>query len=274
VRRGRGIGQALVWPAVVVATIWLLFPFYWAITTSVKTGLDLYRGSVPFVNYMPSLRVWAAELGSQDSVIRSAILNSVIIASGSTFIAVVLGGMAAYGLASLRGRGGVVFLLTIICLGPRFILPIAVLIPFYLMMRFFGLVDTQFGMILADSTFALPFVVLVMRDAFANIPREIEEAGVMDGCSGWQLFWRITYPLTVPAIAAAGILAFAFSWNDFLFAMVMSVQWARPVTYILAGTGGIQLMMVRVLLAMLPPVLLALFVQRYLVRALTLGAVR
>src|SRR6266851_8388446 len=154
------MGQILVWAAVVVATIWVLF-LYWAITTSVKGGLDLYRGSVPFVNYMPSLRVWAAELGSQGSVIRSAILNSLIIAGGSTVIAVVLGGMAAYGLAGLRGRRGVVFWLTIICLGPRFILPVAVLIPFYLVMRFFGLVDTQLGMILADSTFALPFVVLV-----------------------------------------------------------------------------------------------------------------
>ena len=94
------MGQVLVWAAVVVATIWVLFPFYWAITTSVKAGLDLYRGSVPFVNYMPSLRVWAAELGSQGSVIRSAILNSLVMAGGSTVIAVVLGGMAAAALSS------------------------------------------------------------------------------------------------------------------------------------------------------------------------------
>src|SRR5919201_5907573 len=108
----RAVGQALVWTAVLVASIWLLFPFYWAITTSMKTGLDLYRGSVPFINYTPSLRVWTAELGSQGSVTRGAILNSLIIASGSTIVAVVLGSMTAYGLAGLPGRGGIIARLT------------------------------------------------------------------------------------------------------------------------------------------------------------------
>ncbi len=271
--RRRGWANVLRWSAIAVATLWLLFPFYWTVTTSLKSGLDLYRGYVPFVNYTPTLGMWKGELATRWELDRMALLNSLAIASGSAVISVMLGGSAAYGLAGLRGRRFTPWL-TILCLGPRFIYPIALLIPFYLMMRLLGLVDNVLSMIIANSIFGLPFAVLILRDAFVSIPRELEEAALVDGCSHWQALWRVLFPLVRPAVVAAGMLAFAAAWNDYLFALVLSVQWARPITYILAGTGGTQLLMVRAIMAMTPPIILALLAQRYLVRALTLGVVK
>jgi len=230
VRLRRRVRGGLRWLAVAVATIWLLFPFYWLVTSSVKRGLDFYRGWVPWVNYTPTLGVWLGEFGSQGAVDRMALVNSMTIATGTTAIAVLLGGLTAYGLASIRGAR-VAPWLTIFCLYPRFVYPVALLIPFYLMMRFFGLIDTPFSMILGNSAFAMPFAVLIIRDAIVNVPREIEDAGLVDGCSRFQAVVRIVLPISRAGLAAAGMFAFAISLQAFLYPLVFTSSTAvKPVT--------------------------------------------
>lgn len=277
--RRRGWANVLRWSAIAVATLWLLFPFYWTVTTSLKSGLDLYRGYVPFVNYTPTLGMWKGELATRWELDRMALLNSLAIASGSAVISVMLGGSAAYGLAGLRGRRFTPWL-TILCLGPRFIYPIALLIPFYLMMRLLGLVDNVLSMIIANSIFGLPFAVLILRDAFVSIPRELEEAALVDGASRPQALVRVVLPLAAPGLVASAIFAFTLSWNEFLYALVFiqdETTITVPVGLNLLIYGDVfhwgQLMAASVITT-LPVVALYVFIHRWMVEGLVAGSVK
>jgi multiple sugar transport system permease protein len=147
------------------------------------------------------------------------------------------------------------------------------------MMRRFGLVDTRLGLILVNVTFTIPFTVMILRDAFRELPVELEESALVDGCSRLQALLRIDLPLVAPALVSAGIISFAFAWNEFLFAFILTYSKATPMTVVIAGTSdtqGIQFWYVstRMLMAILPPTILAMTIQRYVVRGLTFGAVK
>jgi multiple sugar transport system permease protein len=164
-------------------------------------------------------------------------------------------------------------------LSQRFLPPVVTIIPFFMVMQALKLTDTLLALILANATFTLPFTVLIMRDVFKDLPIEMEESAYVDGASHWQAFWHIALPLSAPAIAASAVIAFAFSWNEFLFGLVLSYKNAQPITVVIAGvehTQGIQFWFVatRLLVAILPPALLALTAQRFIVRGLTFGAVK
>jgi multiple sugar transport system permease protein len=194
-------------------------------------------------------------------------------------IAVSLGTLAGYGLARFRFDRWKNKDMTMWFLSQRFLPPMVTVIPFFLVMQFLRLIDTLPALILANATFTLPFAVLVLRDVFKDLPKELEESAYVDGASHLKAFWYIALPLAAPAVAAAAVICFAFSWNEFLFGLILSVKNAQPITVVIAGvehTQGIQFWFVatRLLLAMLPPALLALTAQRYIVRGLTLGAVK
>jgi multiple sugar transport system permease protein len=145
------------------------------------------------------------------------------------------------------------------------------------MMKTFHLLDTRLALIITNATFTMPFAVLIMRDVFKELPVKLEEAAWVDGASRFGTFWRITLPLAAPAIAVSAVLCFAFSWNEFIFALILTYKNAQPVTVIIAGvehTQGIQFWFVvtRLLAAILPPAILVLAVQRCIVRGLTFGA--
>ena len=164
-------------------------------------------------------------------------------------------------------------------LSQRFLPPMVTAIPFFLVMKNLKLLDTQLALILANTTFVIPFAVLILQDVFRELPRELEESAYVDGASTFQAFYRIALPLAAPAIAAAGVICFAFAWNEFIFALILTYQNAQPITVIIAGlehTQGIQFWFVatRLLIAILPPAILALLAQRYIVRGLTFGAVK
>jgi multiple sugar transport system permease protein len=152
-------------------------------------------------------------------------------------------------------------------------------IPFFIVMKTFNLLDTRLALILTNATFTMPFAVLITRDVFKELPIELEESAFVDGASRFGAFLRISLPLAAPAIAVAAVLCFTFSWNEFLFALILTYKNAQPVTVIIAGvehTQGVQFWMVatRLLAAILPPTILVLTVQRYIVRGLTFGAVK
>ncbi|MFO1055880.1 MAG: carbohydrate ABC transporter permease [Dongiaceae bacterium] len=267
--------------AIVVAMIFL-FPLYWGLSTSLRNPLDTFTVSglgIPWINFQPTLDNWTSQLASAEA--QRALANSTIIAVCATLLAIALGAPAAYGLARFQFsvRGLTNKDLTVWFLSQRVLPPVATVIPFYLVMRTLGLLDTKLALVLINATFILPFVVVILRQTFLDLPVELEEAALVDGASHFTAFFNIALPLAAPAMAATGLIIFAFAWNEFLFAITIGSQQALTIPVHMAGavdTRGVQFwfMATRALIAMIPPVLLALLAQRYIVRGLTLGAVK
>jgi multiple sugar transport system permease protein len=280
-RKRINIKKILLWFIIFIATAWVIFPFYWAIITSLKepTVILTKPTLIPFWQFTPTLYNWQLELTTRWREIGRGLMNSVIISLGATVIAISLGTLVGYGLATFRFDRWKNKDMTMWFLSQRFLPPMATAIPFFIVMKSLNLLDTHLSLILANATFTMPFAALIMRDVFKDLPREMEESAWIDGASRLQSFWHIALPLAAPAVAAAAIICFAFSWNEFLFALILTYKNAQPVTVLIAGvehTQGIQFWFVatRLLIAILPPALLALLAQRYIVRGLTLGAVK
>ena len=280
-RKGVDFGTIVLWVVILIATVWGIFPFYWAIITSLKEpGVIMTRPAlIPFLQFRPTLINWQREFGMRGPEIFGALRNSLIIAGGAMIIAVFLGTLAGYGLARFRFRRWKNKDMVLWFLSQRFLPPMVTVIPFFLVMKAINLLDTHLALIFANATFTMPFAVLIMRDVFKELPVELEESALVDGCSRFGAFWRIALPLAAPAVAAAAVICFSFSWNEFLFALILTYRYAQPITVVIAGvehTQGVQFWFVatRLLTAILPPALLALTVQRYIVRGLTFGAVK
>ncbi len=265
--------------AVVVAMIFM-FPLYWAFSTSLRNPMDTFTVSglgIPFIHFEPTLNNWIEQLATGET--RRALMNSTVISIGASALALVLGAPAAYALARFHFRLPPNRDLTLWFLSQRVLPPVATVIPFYLVMRTLGLLDTYLALILINATFILPFVVVILRQTFIELPVELEEAAMVDGTGFLGAFLRVSLPLAAPAMAATGLIIFSFAWNEFLFAITISSKNAITIPVHMAGavdTRGVQFwfMAVRAMIAMIPPVLLALLAQRYIVQGLTFGAVK
>ncbi|MCB0192978.1 MAG: carbohydrate ABC transporter permease [Anaerolineae bacterium] len=271
-------GKIVVGIVIIVALLWVLFPFYWAFLNSIKKPADTFQPTwIPYLQFTPTWEHWKAELAIPE--IRRALINSTLIGVGAASLAVPLGTLAAYALARFRFRRFDNGSLTTWFLSQRVMPPVLFVIPFFLLMRQVGLLDSVFALILLNATFILPFPVIILSQMFRELPLELEDAAMVDGASRFQAFSQIALPLVVPGIVATWIICLAFSWNEFLFALALTSKDAIPMPVIIAGaehTRGVQFWFVgvRVLLTMLPPTILALLAQRYIVRGLTLGAVK
>ena len=281
IEKKRSVGTVIIWIVIILALLWAFFPFYWAIVTSFKSpSVILTKVSlVPWLQFKPTFFNWRNEYVQRGREITKALLNSVIVASGATIIAVSLGTMAGYGLARFRFHRWKNKDMTLWFLSQRFLPPMATAIPIFILMKTFHLLDTRLALIITNATFTMPFAVLIMRDVFKELPVALEESALVDGATRFGAFLRVTLPLAAPAIAVSAALCFAFSWNEFIFALILTYKNAQPMTVIIAGvehTQGIQFWFVatRLLSAILPPAILVLAVQRYIVRGLTFGAVK
>ncbi len=256
-----------------MALAWALFPFYWAVIVSLKGPLDRYTlAFIPFLQFQPTIGGWFSELGPQGrgpELLRS-FGNSLTLSLGAAAIALLLGTPAGYALARFRFRRWRNSDAIMWFLSPRFLPPVATMIPIFLMARTSGLMDTQLGLALVNATFTMPFAVLILRDAFKDLPIELEEAALVDGASPFGVFWRIALPLCTPEITAAGIICVTFAWNEYLFGLMLTTKAAMPLT-VMAGQGQTA---TRMLITVVPPAILCLLVQRYIVRSLTFGAVK
>jgi multiple sugar transport system permease protein len=265
--------------AILVALVFL-FPLYWGLSTSLRTPIETFTIAgfgIPWVNFTPTLDNWADQLAVPET--QAALANSSLIASLATLLALLVGTPAAYALARFRFELVANRDITIFFFAERVLPPVVVVIPFYLVMRFLGLLDTHLALILVNATFIMPFVVVILRQAFLDLPVELEESALIDGADHWGAFWRIALPLVAPAIAATGLIIFGRAWNEFLFALAISAKSAITVPVHMAGTAGTRgvqfwYLAVRQMIAIVPPVLIALLAQRYIVRGLTLGAVK
>jgi multiple sugar transport system permease protein len=278
--RKTGIGDAIASLIAVSVTLLFVFPIYWAFSQSLRNPLDTFTVAgfgIPWVNFTPTLGNWIDQLGTPETA--RSLFNSTLISVLAAVLALALGTPAAYAIARFRFQRWRNRDITVWFLSQRVLPPVATVIPFYLTMRSLGLLDTHLALILINATFVMPFVVVILRQTFLDLPVELEEAALIDGANHFGAFWRVALPLAAPSMAATGLIIFAFTWNEFLFAVAISSDAAITVPVHIAGaidTRGVQFwfMGVRAMTAMIPPVIIALIAQRYIVRGLTLGAVR
>jgi multiple sugar transport system permease protein len=262
---------------VVIVLVWTLFPLYWAAISSVKSSADNYGNLwLPFVHFQPTLKPWQDMFALPE--VRASTLISTQLAIGAATLSLILGTLAAYGIARFRFFRPQNGSLTTWFLSQRIAPPVIFVAPYFLLMRQAGLLDTTQGLIILNATFNMTFPIIILTQMFREVPIELEEAAQVDGASRWEMFWRISLPLVAPGLVVAWMLALAFSWNEFLFAFSSTVA-NRPLSVAVVGaeqTRGVDYQFVgtRTLWAMIVPLIAALLAQRYIVRGLSLGAVK
>lgn len=265
----------------------VLFPFYWIFITSIKTEKDViayipkfFRFEVTLENYADLFQIGAPKTTGEfigKTPFLDYLLNSLKVVPAAVGFSLLLGIPAAYALARYRFPGKEK--LAFFYISQYFLPPIIVLLPLYTIYQKFGLYDTYLGLILILQLVNVPLTILVMRGFFAELPVEIEESAVIDGCNFWQVLTKISIPLAAPGITATAFLTTVFSWNNFLFALMLVGTEKMPVT---VGMLSFQtyvkvqwnLMASAAIIAALPPLVLAFLFQKYLVRGLTLGAIK
>src|SRR5262245_44268575 len=279
--RGKtGLGDAIASLFAICIALVFVFPIYWAFSQSLRNPLDTFTVAgfgIPWVNFEPTLGNWTDQLSTPETA--RSLINSTFISTMAALLAVLLGAPAAYAIARFRFDRWRNRDITVWFLSQRVLPPVATVVPFYLIMRSLNLLDTHLALILINATFVLPFVVVILRQTFLDLPIELEEAALIDGAGHLGAFLRVALPLAAPSMAATALIIFAFTWNEFLFAVAISSDKAITVPVHIAGaidTRGVQFwfMGVRAMTVMVPPVIIALVAQRYIVRGLTLGAVR
>jgi multiple sugar transport system permease protein len=213
-----------VWALLLVFCLSSLFPLFWTFLTSIKDRSDFF-GFPPKFLFEPTLINYETVFEKSEFV--QYLVNSTIVGLFSTLFAVVLGSMAGYALARSNLKNERTLMVWFLSM--YMVPPLAVIVPYFLNYRFFGLYDTLHGLVLAHVSFNLPIVVWIMNGYFKKLPVEIEEAAMVDGCSFAGAFFRVTLPLSLPGITSAAVLAFIFSWNEFALSKFLTSEAARTI---------------------------------------------
>jgi multiple sugar transport system permease protein len=268
----RLIGYGLVLLAVTL----VLGPFAWILLSSFKYQIAIYMGSWLFE---PTLANYREVLFSRRSDFLVNIGNSILVAAVSTAVVLAIGTLAAYSLHRFAWARWVQHGFLGWTLAFHAIPVITLVGPWYIAFRQLGLYDTQAALILTHVTINLPMTIWLMMAFFREIPHELEEAALVDGCDPVQAFWRIALPLAIPGLIAAGVLAFVFSWNEFAVALNLTSRDTATVPVAIARFAQqyeVQhgQMAAASMVATIPAILLMFFGQRFVVRGLTLGSVK
>jgi len=283
VRTRRLARSAFLYIGMVIALIVVLAPFAWLLISSVASPVDLLAKPLKWIpEHISFDRFVQLTVGSepndQAQGFRSALVNSTIIASSVTAVAMVVGTLAAYAFARLRfpGRGWLILAFMATYMLP----PIALILPLYQIMGALGLRDTPIALIVVYASFVTPFVIWIMRGYIASISPDLDDAARVDGCSRLGALVRVIIPISGPGLVSTALLAFLMAWDEFLYALILTSTNASktlPVAlndfigrygldFGLLATGGV--------IAALPPVLIAFVFQRYIVAGLTTGGVK
>jgi multiple sugar transport system permease protein len=291
-RRAKRIGGRTVIYALLILWAFIsLFPIYWTVSTSFKVAVDVTQGHmIPWYDYTPKWLGWRSlglspETIFTSSTVRNEFLirfqNSVFLSTGAGALAITIGSLAAYGLARFEYRFGPwrnkdisSFFLSQLILPP-----VVLAMPFLVLYKQVDLFDTRIGLILIYTLSVLPIVIWIMRDQFAAIPHELEQASFIDGCSVWGAFLRIVLPIALPGMAAAFLLSVVICWNEYFFAALLSSTTAKTLPVMVAsqtGSQGINWWSMAALstAAIAPLALVGVFFERYIVKGLTAGAVK
>jgi multiple sugar transport system permease protein len=279
VRTASGSRRLLKWVGnalLVVLLVWTLLPFYWMIATSLKADREIYGFEATLYPHRPTLGAYARLFSTTPFM--KYVRNSTIIAVGNTLLSLAFGCLGAYALARLRfpGRSLIARGLVVTYLVP----PALLFIPLFAVMSTLRLIDTHQGLILAYLSFSVPFSTWLLMGYFRSVPLELEEAALVDGCSRLGSLIRVILPMSLPALAVVTFFSFTQSWNEFLYANVFvnSVE-VRTITtglslFIVEDVFFWGPMMGASFLSTLPPLVMYLIFQRWVVKGLTLGAVK
>ncbi len=258
-----------------VLLIWTLFPFYWAIVSSLKTGTDLFGASL--LPPHPTLSNYHDAFTGQPFALD--IMNSVVVAGGVVLISLAVSASAAFAFGRIDFKGRRLLLLTI--LGVSMFPQVAVLSGLFELIRAMGLYNTRTGLILSDMILTLPFTIWTLTTFMRALPKELEEAAVIDGAGPWTVLIRVFLPLLTPALATTGLLAFIAAWNEFLFALTLTLDRARTVPVAISQISGASehelpwgVVMAASVVVTVPLIALVLLLQRRIVAGLTAGAVK
>lgn len=260
------------------AVLCALLPIYWMVTISLKTEVDQFAAPPKWISFVPTFAHYENAFGERS--FGQYLLTSAIVSVLSTVCALALGTLAAYGLARFRWPRRMNTRLSLWILSTRMFPPIVTAIPLFLMMRDLFLLDSIGALVIAYTGFNLPFVVWMMRGFFLELPKELEEAALVDGDSRLGALWRVILPLAAPGLAATAVFCLIVCWNEFLFALILT-QTDAAMTLPVGIAGRVTqyeiewgVMSAAGAVAMVPIMVFALAVQRYLVRGLSLGAVK
>ncbi len=254
--------------------LWVLIPIYMVFQNSIKPPVDIFSDPPKWI-FKPTLEHYETVFGRQN--LGKFMVNSIIVATSTMVLSVTLGSLAAYALARLPMWRKELW--AILIMFSRMVPAVVLVVPLFVIMQRLRLINTYWSLIIAHTTFNLPFVVWMMRSFFEDIPSELEDAAQVDGCTRIGTFLRIALPLSAPGLAATSVLTLLLSWNEFLFALVLSGRNTRTMPIGVSsfiGTVSIDWggSSAAAVVAMVPIFLLGLMVQRYLIRGLTMGAVK
>jgi len=270
----RTIESAITYASVILAVLLSLFPIVYLLVTSFKPP-ELTFAVPPVWSFQPTLQNYREVFAG--GTFARYFVNSLVVALAATGLALALGTFAAYGFARFRFRGASWMRLG--SLVAQMLPPITVVIPLYVLFNAIELTDSRWALIISYLTFTIPLSIWMMSGFFADVPEELEESAMIDGCSRLGALFRISLPLVAPGLAATAILSFMYAWNEFLYAVILTGRNSRtlPVTITsfmtnkailwgrIAAAGSIVLV---------PALVFALIAQRYLVRGLSRGAVK
>jgi multiple sugar transport system permease protein len=270
--------------ALIVVVVFFLFPIFWIVLMSLQTNEQILR-IPPSLVFSPTIFNYKALIsgklvtaaGTLDLPFMRNLFNSVVLSAASVALSLLLGVPAAYAFARFRFRLGESIAFTLLSF--RFAPPLLVLLPLSLYFQDLGLANTYTGLIWVYQLICLPLILWIVRSYFEDASPDIEYAYRVDGHSWWRSFTHIAIPLAGPGIAAAGLLAFIFAWNNFVFALILASADKQPVTVgalAFVTASGIQYGQIAaaIVLSILPTLALALYAQRWLVEGLSLGAVK
>lgn len=278
-------GVLIIWAVV------CLFPIFWTLTTSFKVARNVMQGDiVPWLEFTPKWLGWRSLGLSPDTIgdistVREEFLkrffNSTIISVSASALAVALGSLAAYGLSRFSYRFG--FMrnsdISFFFLSQLILPPVVLALPFLVLYKELALLDTRIGMIAIYTLMVLPIVIWIMRDQFASVPVELEEAALVDGLSIWGVFLRIVMPLVLPGMVAAFILSLVLCWNEYFFAALLTATDAKTLPVMIAsqtGSQGINWWSMAALSAagILPLVFIGVLLEKHIIKGMTAGAVK
>lgn len=266
-----GAGRVLLIGAFI---LFVLVPLYWVFVTSIKPSEDYLAVPPVWFPKQPTLGHYTAALFAYRGL--GGLLNSLVVSSSATLLSALLGTPMAYSLARFNTGGQH---LSFWVLSQRFLPPVAIVLPIFLLYRNVHLNDTRLGLIVVYTVFTLPVTVWMLYAYYRQMPASLEEAALVDGCSRWQAFWSIAVPLAAPGIAAAMVFAFIACWTEFFFALVLTGRNAFTLPTVFRAFLGFQGAQygeasALAVVSLLPSTVLGMLAQKHLVRGLTLGAVR
>lgn len=264
------------WALVLVALVMVVFPFYWMVNTSLKPASEIFLSPPAFFSSNWSLDAYVTVLTQRPFA--RYFLNSLVVTLGTTVLSVTLAAFAAYGFTRFFPRGATPFI--VFLLFTKMLPETLLIIPYFQLMSSLGLLNSYFALILAYSSFALPFSVWMLIGFFRSIPRDIDEAAKIDGASYLQTFFLVILPLARPGLVAVALFTFLIAWNSYLWALVLTTDASMHVLSVgvanMVGEYRVQWneLMAAAVIAAVPVMLLFSFLEKHLVNAITSGAVK